>query len=114
MVLSDGGAVSPSQLPYDRKVVGVVSGAGEYKAAIVHDRKAEGQRTTIALMGKVYCKVDADVASIEVGDPMTTSEIAGYAMKASDPSRAFGAVIGKALRPLARGRGLIPVLVTLQ
>jgi hypothetical protein len=32
----------------------------------------------------------------------------------ADPSRAAGAVLGKALRSLARGLGLIPVLVTLQ
>jgi hypothetical protein len=35
-------------------------------------------------------------------------------MKANDRDRAFGAVLGKALRPLANGRGLIPVLVALQ
>jgi hypothetical protein len=35
-------------------------------------------------------------------------------MRASDPLQAFGAVIGKALRPLAEGRGLIPILVALQ
>jgi hypothetical protein len=35
-------------------------------------------------------------------------------MKAADPSRAFGSVIGKALRRLAAGRGLIPILVALQ
>jgi hypothetical protein len=35
-------------------------------------------------------------------------------MKASDPARAFGAVIGKALHPLQEGRGLIPILVSLQ
>jgi hypothetical protein len=35
-------------------------------------------------------------------------------MKAADPARAFGAVIGKALAPLDGGRGLIPVLVALQ
>jgi hypothetical protein len=35
-------------------------------------------------------------------------------MRADDPNRAFGAVIGKALRPLASGRGLVPVLVALQ
>jgi hypothetical protein len=28
--------------------------------------------------------------------------------------KAFGAVIGKALRPLAAGRGLIPILIALQ
>jgi hypothetical protein len=27
---------------------------------------------------------------------------------------AFGAVIGKALRPLAAGKGLIPILIALQ
>jgi hypothetical protein len=35
-------------------------------------------------------------------------------MKAGDRDRAFGAVIGKALRPLAAGQGLIPILVALQ
>jgi len=35
-------------------------------------------------------------------------------MKTSDPSQAFGAVIGKALRPLAAGQGLIPILIALQ
>jgi hypothetical protein len=35
-------------------------------------------------------------------------------MKAADPTKAFGAVIGKALRPLASGKGLIPILIALQ
>jgi hypothetical protein len=35
-------------------------------------------------------------------------------MKAVDPATAFGAVIGKALRALDEGQGLIPILVTLQ
>lgn len=35
-------------------------------------------------------------------------------MKASDSVKAFGAVIGKALRPLGAGQGLIPILVALQ
>jgi hypothetical protein len=65
-------------------------------------------------MGKVYCKVDANYASVEVGDPLTTSSTRGYAMKAKDPSKAFGAIIGKALKPLESGKGLIPVLVALQ
>jgi hypothetical protein len=38
----------------------------------------------------------------------------GFAMKANDPSKAFGAVIGKALRPLREGQGMIPILVALQ
>ncbi len=38
----------------------------------------------------------------------------GHAMKAENPLKAFGAVIGKALRPLKAGQGLIPVLISLQ
>ncbi len=53
-------------------------------------------------------------APIEIGDLLTTSATPGHAMKATDPHKAFGAVIGKALRPLDRGQGLIPVLIALQ
>ncbi len=35
-------------------------------------------------------------------------------MKAADPERAFGAVLGKALAPFDRGEGMIPVLVALR
>jgi hypothetical protein len=58
--------------------------------------------------------VDADYAAIDVGDLLTASPTAGHAMKASDPTRSFGTVIGKALRAIPCGRGLIPILVTLQ
>ncbi len=35
-------------------------------------------------------------------------------MKGTDRNRMLGAVLGKALEPLASGQGLIQVLVTLQ
>jgi hypothetical protein len=62
----------------------------------------------------VYCKVDAQYSPIEVGDLLTTSPTPGHAMKADDPLKAFGTVIGKALRPLSEGQGLIPILIALQ
>ena len=68
----------------------------------------------MALVGKVYCKVDASFAAIEVGDLLTTSPTAGHAMKALEPLKALGAVIGKALRPLKLGKELIPILVALR
>jgi hypothetical protein len=77
-------------------------------------RPSDGTRFPVALLGKVYCKVDASYASIEVGDLLTTSATAGHAMKAADPARAFGAVLGKALRGVSSGQALIPVLVALQ
>ena len=65
-------------------------------------------------MGKVYCKVDARYAPIQIGDLLTTSFTKGCAMKAEDPMKAFGAVIGKALGSIKDGIGMIPVLVALQ
>ena len=115
MVLDEEGKLQHSREAYDKRVAGVVSGAGDYKPAIVLNRQeSPGKRKAIALVGKVYCKVDAAHAPIEVGDMLTTSATPGHAMKAADPLRAFGAVIGKALRRLEEGQGLIPILVALQ
>jgi hypothetical protein len=115
MVLGDDEALYPCREAYDRRVVGVVSGAGEYRPGLILD-KQEGQpgRKPIALLGKAFCKADASYAPIEVGDLLTTSGTAGHAMKISDRIQAFGAVIGKALRALPSGRGLIPILIALQ
>jgi hypothetical protein len=115
MVLTEGGALKPSQNAYDQKVAGIVSGAGGYRPGMILDRQESlEKRAPIALVGKVYCKVDAQYGSVEVGDLLTTSPTPGHAMRAADPSRSFGAVIGKALRPLNTGRGLVLVLVGLQ
>jgi hypothetical protein len=112
-LVADGG-VRPSESPYDTSVAGVISGARDFKPGILLDRQpGSGRRVPLALVGKVFCRVNADNAPIEVGDLLTTSAIPGTAMKAVDPQRAFGAVIGKALKPLATGEGLIPILIAL-
>ena len=115
LVIGKEGELEASLEPYDRRVAGVVSGAGDFRPGILLDqRPATRRRQPIALIGKVFCKVDADLAPIEVGDLLTTSSTPGHAMKAEDQSRAFGALLGKALRALPAGQGLIPVLVALQ
>jgi hypothetical protein len=116
MVLADSGFVQNSTTSYDKRVAGVISGAGKYRPGLILDRDDAymTDRVPVALMGKVYCKVDATTEPVDVGDPLTTSDTEGHAMKASDHERAFGAVIGKALAPLCGGSGLIPVLVALQ
>jgi hypothetical protein len=115
MVLGEEGVLYPSQQPYDKRVAGVISGAGNYKPGIVLDKQESDKvRKPIALVGKVFCKVDARYGAIEVGDLLTTSPTPGHAMKADDPLKAFGTVIGKALRPLAEDQGLIPILIALQ
>jgi hypothetical protein len=114
MAIDQDGTLRPSDHPYDKKVAGVVSGAGNYRPAIVLDKQTQtGSRRPIALVGKVYCKVDADYSPVEVGDLLTTSPTPGHAMKAGDTLKAFGSVIGKALRPLREGHGLIPILIAL-
>ena len=115
VVIDENGALAESQKPYDRKVAGVVAGAGTYRPGIVLDKQpSETQRVVISLMGKAYCKVDAAYGEIEIGDLLTSSPSAGYAMKASDHEKAFGTIVGKALRPLASGKEIIPILIALQ
>ncbi|MEO8267814.1 MAG: hypothetical protein ABI706_20105 [Ilumatobacteraceae bacterium] len=115
MVFDDDGSLRPSERQYDTRVAGVVSGAGTFRPGIVLDRRSSsGLRLPIALLGKVYCMVDADHGAVQVGDLLTSSPTAGHAMKVTDPAQAFGAVIGKALQRFEHGQGLIPILVTLQ
>ena len=112
VVVGADGAILPSSQPYDSRVAGIVSGAGGYRPGLVLDRaQPSSQRKPVAMFGKVYCKVDADYAPVSAGDLLTTSATCGHAMKAADRAQALGAIVGKALRPLARGCGLIPVLV---
>lgn len=102
--------------PYDRTVAGVVSGAGGVRPGMIMGQAgsiADGD-VPVALSGRVYVLADASIAPIEPGDLLTTSAAPGYAMKAVDPARAQGAVLGKAMTGLASGRGQVLVLVALQ
>jgi hypothetical protein len=115
LVVADGGVLRPCNEAYDRRVAGVVSGAGEYRPAVVLDRAARcPDRLPVALVGKVWCRVDARHEPVGPGDLLTSSATAGCAMRATDRERAFGAVLGKALGELRDGIGLVPILVTLQ
>ncbi len=115
MVINNNGILEQSAQAYDKKVAGVISGAGNHKTGIVLDKQpSEENRKPIALIGKVNCKVDARYSPIEVGDLLTTSSTPGHAMKASESQKAFGSIIGKALRGLREGQGLIPILIALQ
>jgi hypothetical protein len=115
MVIDDSGALMQSNQEYDRRVVGVIAGAGDQRPGIVLDAQGGTERRRpIALVGKVSCKAIAGGAAIAVGDLLTSSGVAGHAMRANDPSRAFGSVIGKALEPLPSGSGLIRIFIALQ
>jgi hypothetical protein len=115
VVLNEDAKLEAAARPYDTSVAGIVAGAGGARPGIVLGRsRRAGARLPIALVGRVFCKVDAVAAGIRVGDLLTTSARRGHAMKAAEADRSFGAVIGKALKGLEGGTGLIPVLVALQ
>jgi hypothetical protein len=112
------GALMISTRANDRKVAGIISGANDLAPGMV--MKSEGGMHVdgdqpLALTGRVWCWCDATTGAIDPGDMLTTSDIAGHAMKVSDLAASHGAIIGKAMTPLAIGeRGLVLVLVNLQ
>lgn len=115
MVVDDDGRLRACHGAYDRRVMGVISGAGDLQPGVVlGQRPSSAHRQPVAVAGTVNCRVDARDAPVAAGDLLTTATRPGHARKATDPQRAFGAVLGKALRPLEGGTGLVPVLVALQ
>jgi hypothetical protein len=77
-------------------------------------RVNEGQLGKMVTLGAyAHCKVDADIAPILAGDLLTTSPTPGHAQKVTEPARAAGCTLGKALSSLPRGKAAIPVLVHL-
>ena len=110
------GQLVTSSRAYDKTVAGVISGAGGVKPGMLMGQKgtqADGAHP-VALTGRVYCMVDADKGAIEPGDLVTTSETPGHGMKVKNHGKAQGAIVGKAMTALEKGKGLVLVLVSLQ
>jgi hypothetical protein len=117
VVIDDGvtGQLRLSTRAYDTRVAGVVSGANGIKPGIMIQQEgvnAGGQN--VALTGRVYAKATAKNGAIQPGDLLTTSNLPGHAMKVTEPARAQGAILGKAMSSLRQGEGSVLVLVTLQ
>lgn len=113
---ANAGKLVVTDAAYDRKVAGVISGAGGIKPGMFMGQKdtvANGEHP-VALTGRVYVWCDATNGAIEPGDLLTSSATPGHARKVTDYSRAHGAIIGKAMTPLPQGKGLVLVLVALQ
>jgi hypothetical protein len=105
-----------SSKAYDRTVAGVRSGAGGLNVGMMMGQKGTGAdgKHPVALTGRVYVKATAANGAIVPGDMLTTSEVPGHAMKATDHVRAQGAIIGKAMTSLDADTGLVLVLISLQ
>lgn len=116
MIIGESALLELCSRDYDKRAVGVVSGGGSLRPAITLGgcEVQNASTVSIAMVGTAFCLVDADRAAIEAGDLLTSSSTPGHAMKAGDPVSAFGAVIGKTLGSLPRGRGLVPIVISLQ
>jgi hypothetical protein len=107
--------VVPSRRAYSTHVAGVVSA----QPGVILGEGGEG-KVMVATTGRVKVKADATRLPIRIGDLLVVGGGEGIAMR-SVPVRAGGAwlhrpgtIIGKALEPLAKGRGEILVLLSLQ
>lgn len=114
VIFKENQLVEPCSKEYDRRVAGIVAGAGSLHPGVVLGFSDPiNQSVPVSLFGTAFCKVDANYSPIEVGDLLTSSPTSGHAMAARSTNRVLGTIVGKALKAQTSGLGLIPVLVTL-
>ena len=107
--------LSISNIAYDKKVAGIIAGANGLGSGVMLGSSDSPGNHAVALAGRVFCNVDSHYGAIEPGDLLTSSPNPGYAMVVKDYDKAKGAIIGKAMQPMAENQeGKILVLVTLQ
>lgn len=95
--------VKKTTKPYDKLAAGIVS----TDPTIVMGLE---DGVPIALSGVVPTKV---IGAVHIGDLLTTSSTAGYAMACQDYQKCTGAIIGKAMEENKEGKGKITALVML-
>jgi hypothetical protein len=109
------GQLKLSGRPYDTRVAGIISGANGINPGLsLHQQGALEGGENVALSGRVYALADASLGAINPGDLLTTSSTPGHCMKVTDHAKAQGAIIGKAMSSLEKGKGMVLVLVSLQ
>lgn len=111
----NAGRLKLSERAYDRRVAGIVSGAGGINTGLTLNQTelTEGGQN-VALAGRVYVRATAANGAITPGDMLTTSDLPGHPMRASEEGIKPGVTIGKAMSALNEGTGLVLVLVSLQ
>jgi len=107
MAEEDYKSVKAADRAYDSTVVGIVSD----NPSIIAGKVDSDKKVVVAMMGVVSVKADVTNGRIRKGDLLTSSSIAGYAMKATKFQP--GTIIGKALEDLNES-GYLKVLVNLQ
>jgi hypothetical protein len=115
LVIIDEGNASQLKIssePYDKRVAGIISGAGGVKPGITLEQEEilEGDEL-VSLWGRVYVKATTENGKIQPGDFLTSSNTEGHVMKATKKRKSRGAIIGKALTGLDEGEGLVLILI---
>jgi hypothetical protein len=105
------GKIRLTSQAYDRKVAGVISGAGNTFFAgvmLLQEELAKGAQP-VAQVGTVEVLA---VGPIKVGDLLTTSSVEGHATAAKSYKKSMGCIIGKATSTLKKGeRGLVEMQI---
>jgi hypothetical protein len=109
------GKIEKASQPYDPRVAGIYSTRpGMLGADKNGTERVDKDDVPVAIVGIVPTKVSAMNGPVGVGDLLTTSSVPGYAMRCANRVKCVGAIVGKAMEPLAGGKGVIKVLVMLR
>ncbi len=107
-VNDDGTKVQRVRKVADPRVIGVVT---DQPGLLLGGPQRSGT-VAVALQGVVPCRAEADAHPIAAGDLLMSSRTVGYCRRVDpDTPPVPGTILGKALAPLAKGQGVIPVLL---
>lgn len=112
LVIGSNGELIKSTLPYQQSVAGVYSTKPAFIGGM-KDGLDQELNVPLAVVGIIPVKVSAENGEISPGDLLTTSLLAGHAMRAN-PDAPNGSIIGKALESLDEATGQIKMLLVLQ
>jgi hypothetical protein len=79
---------------YDPRLIGIVSLNPGFELGWFNPSSTD---VAVALTGRVPTKISMNNGPVEIGDPLTSSDVPGYAMKATKP----GMIIGHALQSVS-------------
>jgi hypothetical protein len=106
--ITNANAVTRSVTARDSHVMGVVSTKAAFVGNWSEEKEASNNWAIVGLAGQVPVKVTSENGAIAIGDYLTSSSTAGYAMKADagDPT------IGIALESFSGSEGMIQTLIS--
>ncbi|MCB1581923.1 MAG: hypothetical protein KDI92_02590 [Xanthomonadales bacterium] len=112
LVIDEMGHLSLSTEAYQKNLAGVYSTKPAFMGGVQSD-ESDQNKVPLAVVGIIPVKVTTENGTIKPGDMLTSSNTAGYAMRA-DANAPNGTIIGKALGTMADDKGQVQMFVILQ